>query len=632
MAKSIVGNVLHVDLTDSRLWVEHPDESFYRKYGGGSAMGLYYLLKELEPGIDPLSAGNILTVFAAVPTGLAISGQSRVNVNARSPLTGAVGDSQAGGFFPAALKYAGFDGIVIRGKAKKPVYLLLNDGEAELRDAGHLWGKCTLESEQILKTEFDDPKLEMMQIGPAGENMVRFAAIMNMRNRANGRTGMGAVMGSKLLKAIVVRGNRKLEVNDKQEIVRLNREGAKLLNEITDVKGLNINGTGDVVPFQNSIGSLPTRNYREGQFEAFEEISGEKVTSTILVNRDTCFGCVVRCKRVVKTEYGKTEIVPAYGGAEYETLATFGSYCGNKDLAAIQYANQLCNAYGMDAISCGATIAFAMDCYENNLIRKEDTGGLDLKFGNTAAMVEMVGRIARREGLGDLLAEGSERAATKIGGKAKELLSTCKGQEIPAHAPQAKRSLGLIYAVNPFGADHQSSEHDPMYEEGGSQLYFDRLGLIGLSTPQPPGSMDDEKVRFAYLTEVFYSALDTFCLCQFVWGPAWTLYGPAEMATMIKAATGWDVDVAELITIGERRLNMLRVFNKREGYTRENDRLPMKFFGPLAGSGPTAGMALDENHLEHEKDVYYQLAGWDRNSGNPTPVKLKELGLDWLNV
>ncbi len=568
MSKSIAGKVLHVDLTDSRLWVEQPEESFYRKYGGGSAMGLFYLLKELKPGTDPLSAGNILTVFAGVPTGLAISGQSRVNVNARSPLTGAVGDSQSGGFFPAALKYAGFDGIVIRGKATKPVYLLLNDGQAELRDAGHLWGKCTLESEQILKTELDDPKLEVMQIGPAGENLVRFAAIMNMRNRANGRTGMGAVMGSKLLKAIVVQGNQKLEVNDKQEIVRLNREGAKSLNENVDVKGLNINGTGDVVPFQNSIGSLPTRNYRETQFEAFEEISGEKVTSTILANRDTCFGCVVRCKRVVKTEYEGKEVLPAYGGAEYETLATFGSYCGNKDLSAIQYANQLCNAYGMDAISCGATIAFAMDCFENDLIGLQDTGGMELKFGNAEAMVEMVSRIARREGFGDLLAEGSERVAAKIGGKAKELLATCKGQEIPAHSPQAKRSLGLIYAVNPFGADHQSSEHDPMYEEGGSDLCFDRLALIGLKTPQAPGSMDDEKVRFAYLTEVFYSALDTYCLCQFVWGPAWTLYGPAEMAAMIKAATGWDVNIAEILAVGERRLNMLRVFNMREGFMR----------------------------------------------------------------
>ncbi len=632
MVKSIVGTVLHVDLTESRLWVEHPDESFYRKYGGGSAMGLYYILKEMKAGIDPLAPENILTIFTGVPTGLAISGQSRVTVNARSPLTGAIGDSQAGGFFPAALKYAGFDGIVIRGKAVKPVYLLLNDGEAELKDASNLWGKCTLESEQLLKTEFEDPKLEVMQIGPAGENLVRFAAIMNMRNRANGRTGMGAVMGSKLLKAIVVRGNRKLEVDDKQEIVRLNREGVRLMEEIPDVKGLNINGTGDVVPFQNSIGSLPTRNYREGQFEGFEEISGEKVSNTILVNRDTCFGCVVRCKRVVETEYEGNKVLSAYGGAEYETLATFGSYCGNNDLASIQYANQLCNAYGMDTISCGATISFAMDCYEKGLIGPKETGGIELKFGNTRAVVEMIGKIARREGLGDLLAEGSERAAAKIGGVARELLATCKGQEIPAHAPQAKRSLGLIYAVNPFGADHQSSEHDPMYEEGGAPLYFDRLAMIGLNSPQSPGSMYDEKVRFAYLTEVFYSALDTYCLCQFVWGPAWTLYGPAEMAAMLKAATGWEVDIAELMTVGERRLNMLRVFNTREGFTREQDRLPQKFFGALAGSGPTAGVALEEAHLEHEKDTYYRLAGWDPNSGNPTPSKLKELGLEWLTV
>lgn len=632
MSKSIMGTVLHVDLTESRLWEEHPDEAFYRKYGGGSAMGVYYLLKEMKPGTDPLSPGNILTIFTGVPTGVAISGQSRITVNARSPLTGAIGDSQAGGFFPAAFKHAGFDGIVIRGKAAKPVYLLLDEGRAELRDASTLWGKCTLECEQALKTELDDPKIEVMQIGPAGEKQVRFAAIMNMRNRANGRTGMGAVMGSKLLKAIVVRGNRKLEVHDKQEIVRMNRDGIRLLEEIPDVKGLNINGTGDVVPFQNSIGSLPTRNYQETQFEDFEEISGDKVTKTILVNRDTCYSCVVRCKRVVQTEYEGEEVLPAYGGAEYETLATFGSYCGNADLASIQYANQLCNAYGMDTISCGATIAFAMDCFERGLIGPKETGGLDLRFGNTNAVIEMIRRIAQREGLGDLLADGSALAARKIGSQAEALLTTCKGQEIPAHSPQAKRSLGLIYAVNPFGADHQSSEHDPMYEDGGSPLYFERLALLGLTTPQAPGSMDDEKVRFAYLTEVFYSALDTYCLCQFVWGPAWTLYGPAETAAMLKAATGWDVDVAELMKVGERRLNMLRAFNAREGFSRDQDRLPKKFFSPLAGSGPTAGMALDEHHFEHEKDTYYRMAGWDVATGNPTQQKLEELGLEWVPV
>jgi len=632
MAKSIAGTVLHVDLSESKLWVEHPDESLYRKYGGGSAMALHYILKEMAPGTDPLSPGNILTVFSAVPTGLAISGQSRVAVNARSPLTNAVGDSQAGGFFPASLKFAGFDGIVIRGKAKKPVYLLLNNGKAEIKDAGHLWGKFTAESEEILKKELEDSRIEIMQIGPAGEKLVRFAAIMNMRNRANGRTGMGAVMGSKMLKAIVVQGNQRVEAFDKQEIVRLNRDGIKRLDEVLDVKGLNINGTGDVVPFQNSIGSLPTRNYREGQFEGFEEISGETVTKTILVDRDTCFGCVVRCKRKVETEFEGNKVLPAYGGAEYETLATFGSYCGNNDLASIQYANQLCNAYGMDAISCGATIAFAMDCFQNGLISQEETGGIDLGFGNGNAVVEMVEKIGRREGFGDLLAEGSVKAAEKIGKGAASFLATCKRQEIPAHAPQAKRSLGLVYAVNPFGADHQSSEHDPMYEEGGAELYFERLAMIGLNNPQVPGTMEDEKVRFAYLTEVFYSALDTYCLCQFVWGPAWTLYGPAEMASMLKAATGWDVDIQELMIVGERRLNMLRAFNAREGFTRGDDRLPEKFFQPLAGTGPTSGMALDKDHFEHEKDVYYKLAGWDNESGNPTRSKLVELGLEWLAV
>jgi aldehyde:ferredoxin oxidoreductase len=632
MAKSIAGTVLHVDLSESKLWVEHPDESLYRKYGGGSAMGLHYILKEMAPGTDPLSPGNILTVFSAVPTGLAISGQSRVAVNARSPLTNAVGDSQAGGFFPASLKFAGFDGIVIRGKAKKPVYLLLNNGKAEIKDAGHLWGKFTAESEEILKKELEDSRIEVMQIGPAGEKLVRFAAIMNMRNRANGRTGMGAVMGSKMLKAIVVQGNQRVEAFDKQEIVRLNRDGIKRLDEVLDVKGLNINGTGDVVPFQNSIGSFPTRNYREGQFEGFEEISGETVTKTILVDRDTCFGCVVRCKRKVETEFEGKKVLPAYGGAEYETLATFGSYCGNNDLASIQYVNQLCNAYGMDTISCGATIAFAMDCFQNGLISQEETGGIDLRFGNGKAVVEMVEKIGRREGFGDLLAEGSVKVAEKIGKGADSFLATCKQQEIPAHAPQAKRSLGLVYAVNPFGADHQSSEHDPMYEEGGAELYFERLAMIGLHNPQVPGTMEDEKVRFAYLTEVFYSALDTYCLCQFVWGPAWTLYGPAEMASMLKAATGWDVDIQELMIVGERRLNMFRAFNAREGFTRGDDRLPEKFFQPLAGTGPTSGIALDKDHFEHEKDVYYKLAGWDNESGNPTRAKLVELGLEWLAV
>jgi aldehyde:ferredoxin oxidoreductase len=247
-------------------------------------------------------------------------------------------------------------------------------------------------------------------------------------------------------------------------------------------------------------------------------------------------------------------------------------------------------------------------------------------------MIAMIEKIAHRQGFGKLLAEGSQRAAAKIGKGSEAYLVTVKGTEAPAHMPQAKRSLGLIYAVNPFGADHQSSEHDPMYEEGAGELYLKRLALLGLTEPQPVYEMTDEKVRFAYWTEVFYSAMDTLCLCQFVWGPAWSLYGPAELVAMLQAATGWNFSLAEVIEIGMRRLNMMRAFNLREGFTREQDVLPIKFSKPLEGTGPTAGMALDPVALEHFKDIYYSLAGWDVATGNPTAKRLAELGLDWVTI
>ncbi len=630
MARCFTGSILHVDLSADTLWVEHPPEEFYRKYGGGSAMGMYYVLKETPPHADPLGPNNTLTLFSGLPTGLSIAGQSRLAANARSPISGGAGDSQCGGFFPAALKFSGFDGIVIHGKSPKPVYLYLHDGQAELRGAEHLWGKVTGEVEALLKDELHDPKLEVLQIGPGGEKLVRFAALINMSNRANGRTGLGAVMGSKLLKAVVVKGGGKLEAADKAAITRMQREGAKNIDEIPDVKGLGLNGTADVVGFQNSIGSLPAYNYNHGTFAGADHLMGDVMTGTILKERDTCYSCTVRCKRVVETEFAGQKVLPVYGGPEYETIATMGSYCGVDDLNAVALANQICNMYGLDTIACGATISFAMECFEHGLLTLEDTGGIELRFGNAEAVVAMVEKIAKREGLGDLLAEGSARVAEKLGPAAKEFVVTVKKTELPAHIPHAKKSLGLIYAVNPFGADHQSSEHDPMYEEGGAQLYYDRLALLGLHDVQSPGSMSDEKIRFAYLGELFYSALDTYGLCQFVWGPAWQLYGPAELAAMLSAATGWEISVAEIMQIGARRLNMLRAFNAREGFTRAEDVLPRKFSRAMQGEGPTAGVSYAPADLEQYKDVYYRLAGWDVSSGNPTPQRLAELGLDWI--
>jgi aldehyde:ferredoxin oxidoreductase len=622
------GKILHVDLTKGTLEVEEPNETFYRKYLGGSAMGMHYILRDMPKGADPLSPENVLTLMTGVTTGAAISGQSRINANAKSPISGGIGDSQGGGFFPAELKFAGLDGIVVKGKSSKPVYLAIVDGTYELRDAAHLMGKKTGEVDDILHQEVD-PKAEILQHGMGAENGVLFSSIVSMSNRHNGRTGMGLVMASKNLKAVVVRGKKKPALADSKALAALNKTGPKILPDNPDMPGLADDGTATVVAFNNTIGCLPTRNYNEGQFEDFEAISGETMSATILKGRDTCYACVVRCKRVVEIKEGVYKVDPRYGGAEYETIGTFGSYCGVNDLAAVNLANQICNEYAVDTIAAGATIAFAMECFENGVITKEQTGGLELKFGDADAMIKALNMMVNAEGdFGRALSQGSERAAKIWGKGADEYLITVKGAEAPAHMPQAKRSLGLIYAVNPFGADHQSSEHDPYYEEGVADLNLDRLKLLGLGEPQAAYSLTPEKVRFAYLTEAFYSMLDSAELCQFVFGPAWTLYGPAEAVTMINAVTGWDITVDELVAVGERRLNLFRVFNAREGLGRKDDKLPKKFFKQLQGTGPTAGFALTHEEIDSAIDEYYKLAGWT-NDGVPTAETLKKHDIEW---
>ena len=629
MPYGYIGKILHVDLTNGKLEVESPDEAFYRKYMGGSAMAMHYILRKMPKGADPLGPENVLTLFTGVTTGAAISGQSRINANAKSPISGGIGDGQGGGFFPAELKFAGFDGIVITGKSSKPVYLYINDCKFELRDASHLMGKITGEVDKILQEEIGDRKIEVLQHGPGAENGVLFSSIVSMSNRHVGRTGMGAVMASKNLKAVVVRGTNKPEIFDSKALVALNRMGPKILPDNPDMPGLANDGTATVVMFNNAIGCLPTRNYNEGQFEHAEDISGERMTETILKERDTCYACVVRCKRVVEVKEGPYKVDPYYGGPEFETLGTFGSYCGIKDQAAVALANQICNQYGVDTIACGATIAFAMECYEKGIITKEQTGGIELKFGDADAMLAALDAIVKNEGpLGKVLSQGSERAAATWGNGADEFLITSKGGEAPAHMPQAKRSLGLIYAVNPFGADHQSSEHDPYYEEGVEDLNLNRLKLIGLSEPQPAYSLTPEKVRFAYNSQLFFSLCDSAELCQFVWGPGWTLYGPAETVEMINAVTGWGVTVDELQEVGARRLNLFRVFNAREGFGRKDDKLPKKFFKALKGTGPTAGFTLTHEEIDTAIDEYYKLAGWTAE-GIPTPETLKQFDVEW---
>ncbi len=637
MPNGYTGNILHVDLTTGTLTIENPPESFYRKYLGGSAMGLHYLLKELKPGAEALGPDNVLTLMLSPLTGAPVSGNSRMTANAKSPLVDGIGDSQCGGFFPAEMKFAGFDGVVVTGKAAQPMYLWLSEGQAELRPAGHLWGKTTTEVDELLKKELGDDKIEIAQCGPAGEKLSRLAAIINMGNRANGRTGLGAVMGSKNLKAVVVRGkSKKLNVADAKAINDMAKGGASVMttddanapNFNGDMAGLKAHGTASVVMFQNQIGSLPTRNYNEGAFESCEPISGEVMTETILKERDTCYACTVHCKRVVETEFMGKAVNKKSGGPEYETLGTFGSYCGVGDLNAVAYANQLCNEYGLDTIGAGATIAWAMECFEKGVLTEAEIG-FPLKFGDAAAMIKATEMLATREGFGNILAEGSRKAADRLE-KGHDHLITVKGAEAPAHMPQSKRSLGLIYAVNPFGADHQSSEHDPMVEENStSDLYMGRLKMLGFDAPLPRKSLGQDKVRFAMKTQHFYSFLDSADLCQFVYGPAWTLYGPQETINLVKAVTGWnDFTMDELMAVGERRVNLMRQFNAREGMTRKEDKLPKKFYKALEGTGKTAGRALDETEMTQVMDWYYEMSGWDKTSGNPTAETLGRLGIE----
>ena len=615
------GKILHVNLTTGTMEVEEPEERFYRTYLGGSAMGAYYLLKHTPPGTEPLAPANTLSLMASVLTGAPVSGQCRVAATAKSPLTGLIGESASGGFWPAELKFAGFDGIVLRGRAEQPVYLWVCDGEAELRDAAHLWGRFTADVEDAIRADHGDERIHVLQCGPAAERGVRFSGLISNANRANARAGLGLVMASKNLKAVAVRGRQRPPLADPEGLRSLAKWGAQNLSD-SGVAGHPFLGTSAAVLAQNSVGGLPTHNWSSGVFDGAEAISGQRMAETIRTKGDTCYACVVRCKPVVEVDHGPYRVDARYGGPEYESLSALGSYCGVSDLEAVAYANQLCNMYGMDTISCGATIAWAMDCYEQGLLTQDDTGGVDLTFGNAAALVHMIEQIGERQGLGHILAEGSMRAAQELG-VGHDLVVAVKGQELPAHMPQVKRGLGFLYTTYPGGADHTIMEHDPGYVG-----FPQRMAELGLMNPVRADVLNEEKVRYAVYSQRLISCVDSLCMCKFVYGPAWQLYGPGQMVDVVRAATGWNISLWELMKAGERRLALMRAFNSREGVGKEADTVPPKLYVPLQG-GPTDGVAVTPEEMDTAQQLYYDMLGWDEK-GHPKRSKLVELGLGWL--
>ncbi len=610
--------ILRVDLTTGKVEVEQPGEHFFRTYFGGWGLIAHYLLQELEPGTDPLGPDNLLIFATGVVTGAPVGGSGRSAVGARSPLTGGFGEGDVGGFWGVELKRAGWDAIIITGQAEKPVYLWVKDDQVEIRNGAHLWGKKTAEVEEILKDELGDKRIRVTQCGVAGESLVRYACIINDVNRAAGRTGLGAVMGSKNLKAVVVRGTGRVELANRDQV----RQVADWLRDNfkeTWALGLHENGTDNGLLYLNQAGGLPTRNFQQGSFEEANSLTGQTMTDTILVGRDTCFACPVTCKRKVKVT-GRYEVDPVYGGPEYETAAALGSCCGIDDLEAVAYGNQLCNAYGLDTISTGVTIAWAMECFERGLLTEKDTGGLELRFGNVQAMTNLIEQIAHRQGFGDLLAEGSLRAAKRIGRETERYAMQVKGQEFPMHEPRIKFAHDLGYATSPTGADHMHNIHDDGYaSEGGIQ----GVRSLGILEPMPFDYLGPEKVRLAKYHidwQVFWNCLG---LCMFM------PYSREQMRDVVQGVTGWNSSIFELMKAGERALALARAFNYREGFTAQDDVAHWRFSTPFE-SGPKQGTKVPAEDIAQALDLYYEMRGWDKETGAPTTGKLHELGIGWV--
>ena len=609
--------LLRVDLTRRKITTETLDESFCRRYIGGTGFIIHFLLKEVKADVDPLSPQNKL-IFATGPlTGISLGGASRHAVGAKSPLTGGIAKSEAGEWWGAQLKRSGFDALIVEGKAEKPVYLWIHNGEVEIRDAAHLWGKMTKETQESIRREVEDENARMALIGPAGENLVSFACIMHGTHDAAGRGGLGAVMGSKNLKAVAVRGNNAPAVVNPDGVRRV----STWLKENMDlVKSFRDFGTGGAIELFEQAGNLPSHNFREGRFPAVDEISPTRIKETIRVSMKACFACPVRCKKVVEmTE--PYAVDRAYGGPEYETIGAFGSCCGIDDANAVARASALCNAYSLDTISAGVTIAFAMECFEKGLLSREDTGGIELTFGNAAAMLEVIDLIVRREGIGELLAQGSARAAERIGRGAHKLAMQVKGLEIPMHEPRLSKGLGLGYMVNPHGADHMDNMMDILMSGYGRKpaMSLDDALPLGME----PTTLEDAGPKKIAYFKVHHSkriVCDCLLLCHFL------PYSFAHIVQLLSAVTGWETTVMEQIRVAERVLTLCRLFNLRAGFTAEDDKLPERFFRPTP-DGALQDKALEFEEMEAAKRYYYDLMGWNER-GVPKPEKLVELGIE----
>lgn len=563
--------ILHVNLTERRTWVEAPGDAFFRRYGGGRGLIAHYLLKDVPKGADPLGPENVLIFAPGVLTGAPVPGAGRHSVGAKSPLTGGFGESESGGFWGAELKRAGWDGIVVHGAAAAPVYLWINEDKVEIRDASHLWGKITGDVQDAVLAEVGDARARVATIGPAGENLVRFACIANELNEVAGRTGMGAVMGSKKLKAIVVRGKTAVKIADPKGLNAI----AKWVSSTMDEKHRAFHefGTGAAMQGKSLEGGMPTLNYRMGSFEHTAKVVHiEKKEELARETQDKLYGGK---GKVGFDPFGRYSVDPKYGGPEYESLAAMGVNLGLDDIIAIAKSNEMCNYLGMDTVSLGATLAWAMEAFEKGLLTLEDTGGVPIKFHDADGVIKLVEMIAYRQGVGDLLAEGSQRAAKTLGRGSEKFLTTVKGMEMAMHDPRHMPVMRASYLMAPTGGDH-------MRQSG------NRNGVR-----------------------------NQIALCHFL------AYEDDQTLAILNAVTGWNATQDEVVETAHRGLTLARLFNLREGFTRADDRLPERFSEPLP-KHPGFPREAQEKIVTD----YYVEYGWDPATGVPTRETIQKLEIE----
>jgi aldehyde:ferredoxin oxidoreductase len=620
--RGYAGKYLHVDLTHGKIETREYDRGLAEKYLGGNGLGTRLLWENVGPEIEPLAPENWLIFSTGPLCGTVVPNPGRMEVIAKSPLTGIYGDSNAGGFLGPEFKFAGWDAVVVTGQSPQPVYLAIADDRVRLRDARELWGLTTSQTEGAIRKAWGDSQVKTATIGPAGENLVRFAGIQITPQRSAARCGLGAVMGSKRLKAIAVRGHGPIRIAHPKRLRELALEMQQRLRANAIYPAVSAHGTPGIVSLMNAMGRFPTANFRAGAFEQADCINADALDARAFVRSVACFGCPIACDKVYQVPDGP------YAGTslrsvEYETLNSFGACILNSNLDAILAANRLCDELGLDTISTGRSISFSMELWDEEILNLDDTGGLAFRWGDMELVLKLLPMIARREGFGNLLAEGVRRMAQAIGRGSERYAMHVKGMEIAAQDGRAQRSMGLAHVTSSRGADHLKAFpviDETGYPDEGRRRYGDKY-LPEIVQPLAT----KHKAFLVKDGEDFGAVVDSTGMCKsggtFVLAE---LYWP-DIAAALEAATGMEMPIERLQRIGERIYNLQRCYNALHGITRADDRLPRRFADEPSPSGNAKGQTIDVQPMLEE---YYQLRGWDLERGWPTQEKLRELGLD----